>query len=245
MSKFTSDMNKDNLKTIILSDRMMVLNAICEEINSKKSDDKALKEFIDSFSKNYQKYLSLDTPSFMDKKRRKKVQRFRKISPYLAFCAYYRDSKRDKTGKLSDNVLTITKQAGALWKKMSEKERKPWEQKAIELTEVSKKAWDEKERIQRQKLEKPSEADIREMKKNDLSILVEKSQINITARTSLKEIRELLIKHYYPVSPSKESISKMKKSELQELISKIGIQSSKDIKSMQNAIISHYYPTQS
>ena len=136
MTKDMSVMTNENLKSYIVADRMTILNAIAKDCASVSSKDAAT--WLKTFSQRVESYMAIPMPEVADKKRKKKVMRFRKISPYLAFCANYRDSKRvprgDPNGKLKENVLEITKQAGALWKKMSEKERRPWNAKAEEMT---------------------------------------------------------------------------------------------------------------
>ena len=114
-----SQMTPDALKSYIVADRMTILNAIAKDCASVPAKDAAA--FLKSFEKRVESYMSIAMPEIADKKRKKKVVRFRKISPYLAFCANYRDGKRGSDGKLKENVLEITRQAGALWKKMSGK----------------------------------------------------------------------------------------------------------------------------
>merc|ERR1712010_361590 len=224
-------MTNETLKSYIVADRMMVLNAIAKDCASVSAKDSAA--WLKNFDKRVDSYMSIAMPEFADKKRKKKVVRFRKISPYLAFCANYRDSKRDpKTKKLNENVLEITKQAGALWKKMSEKERRPWNTKAEKMS---------KEAIT------PSAAAIREMKKGELNGLIEKGNVVIPSKANLKDIRELVVAHYYPKTaptPTQDEITKMKRAELSSLLEKVGVQLSakKDTKTMQAALISHYYP---
>merc|ERR1711861_74602 len=115
------EMNNESLKTYIINDRVKLLNTIAKDIQNAN--------FVKNFTKYRDTYLNSEVP-VIDNKRKKKIQRFRKISPYLAFCASYRDSKRDSQGKLTENVLEITRQAGSLWKNMSAKERFPWESKS-------------------------------------------------------------------------------------------------------------------
>ena len=79
------------------------------------------------------------------------------------------------------------------------------------------------------------------MKKSELVSLVSKSGITVGSKASLKEIREKLIAFYSaPTYPTEEEIGRMKKDELRALIDKAGINSQKDLKSMQSALISHY-----
>lgn len=242
MSKSMS-MTNETLKSYIVADRMMVLNAIAKDCASVSAKDSAA--WLKNFDKRVDSYMSIAMPEFADKKRKKKVVRFRKISPYLAFCANYRDSKRDpKTKKLNENVLEITKQAGALWKKMSEKERRPWNTKAEEMTKTAKIAWDKK--MSKEAIT-PAAAAIREMKKGELNGLIEKGNVVIPSKASLKDIRELVVAHYYPKTaptPTQDEITKMKRAELVSLLEKVGVQLSakKDTKTMQAALISHYYP---
>merc|ERR1712196_393208 len=207
------EMNNESLKTYIINDRVKLLNTIAKDIQNAN--------FVKNFTKYRDTYLNSEVPVIDNKKRKKKIQRFRKISPYLAFCASYRDSKRDSQGKLKDNVLEITKQAGSQWKKMTEKDRRPWEQKAEELTRAARIAWDEKHNTSpTQTQESPestySAADIRDMKKSELMNLVTKSGIAIDPKASLKVIRERLTAHYATRTnqPTEEQIGRMKKDEL-------------------------------
>ena len=244
MTKDMSVMTNENLKSYIVADRMTILNAIAKDCSSVSSKDAA--NWLKTFSQRVESYMAIPMPEVADKKRKKKVVRFRKISPYLAFCANYRDSKRvprgDPNGKLKENVLEITKQAGALWKKMSEKERRPWNAKAEEMTAKAKVAWDQK--MSKESITPTAEA-IREMKKSELTKLIEKNNVVIPAKASLKDTRELVVAFFYPPTartPSQEQIVKMKKSELSSLIEKAGLSAKKDTKAMQAALISHYYP---
>ena len=257
MSKNMSDITTETLKPYIIADRMSLLNAI-ERDMADVSDADASK-FIKTFEKRLENYMSIPMPEVSDKKRKKKVVRFRKVSPYLAFCANYRDSKRDKNGKLpkyvdvkndkgkvekASAVLEFTRQAGAQWKQMTENQRKPWVAKAEELTVQSRKAWDKK---MEEEASPPAEEVIREMKKGDVTKLVNKTGVVIPNKASLKDMKEILVAHFYPKTsdvpaPSQEEIGKMKKAELVSLIEKAGISSKKDTKNMQRALISHYYP---
>ena len=244
MTKDMSVMTNENLKSYIVADRMTILNAIAKDCSSVSSKDAA--NWLKTFSQRVESYMAIPMPEVADKKRKKKVVRFRKISPYLASCANYRDSKRvprgDPNGKLKENVLEITKQAGALWKKMSEKERRPWNAKAEELTAKAKVAWDQK--MSKESITPTAEA-IREMKKSELTKLIEKNNVVIPAKASLKDTRALVVAFFYPPTartPSREQNVKMKKSELSSLIEKAGLSAKKDTKAMQAALISHYYP---
>ena len=257
MSMNMSDMTTETLKSYVIADRMSLLNAIEKDIAGVSDSDAVA--FLRSFDKRLENYMSIPMPQVSDKKRKKKVARFRKVSPYLAFCANYRDSKRDKNGKLPkfvevrtekgksekvSAVLEFTRQAGAQWKKMTETQRKPWVAKAEELTVKSREAWDKK---MKSEASPPTEEAIREMKKADVTKLVNKTGVVIPNKASLKDMKEVLVAHFYPKNivppaPSQEEIGKMKKAELLSLIEKAGITSKKDTKTMQRALISHYYP---
>ena len=244
MTKDMSTMTTENLKSYIVADRMTVLNAIAKDCAGVSTKDAA--NWLKSFSQRVEGYMAISMPEVADKKRKKKVMRFRKISPYLAFCANYRDSKRvprgDPKGVLKENVLEITKQAGALWKKMSDKERTPWTAKADELTAAAKIVWDKK--MSKESITPTTEA-IREMKKSDLSKIIEKHNVVIPAKASLKDTRELVVAYFYPPTsrtPTQDQIVKMKKTELSSLIEKAGLSAKKDTKAMQAALIGHYYP---
>merc|ERR1712196_54082 len=159
---------------------MTILNSITKNMSSTNLKETTALAFIKNFENTFEKYMTLPLPEVVDKKRRKKIVRFRKVSPYLAFCAAYRDSKRDSKGKLptkidgTSAVLQITREAGAEWKKLSEKERKPWQAKAEELTIAAKKVWDA--RVINESAS-PSAESIREMKKTELTKLVNKTSI--------------------------------------------------------------------
>merc|ERR1712196_535949 len=163
-------------------------------------------------------------PVLQDKKRKKKIQRFRKISPYLAFCANYRDSKRDSQGKLTENVLEITRQAGSLWKNMSAKERFPWESKSVEMTNQARAAWDKKmssigESKSVVESSIPSLETISEMKKSEVLETIQNYSISVGIKASLKDMRNAVRNYYYP-NPTQSQINSMKKSELLKLIEK-------------------------
>ncbi len=233
------NISQETLKSYILADRLTLLNRIsndCQSVNAKDAF-----AFLKNFEKHAQeKYMSIEMPQIADKKRKKKVVRFRKTSPYLAFCGSFRESKRGSDGKIEGKIPDITREAGAKWKSMTEKEKKPWISKAEEITKKSKAAWDLK---MQEKEVKPSAESIRLMKKVELTKLINKDDIVIPSRVNLKDMKELIVSYYYPVEPpvpSEEDILKMKKKDLLVLIEKCGITVKKDNKSMQKALVEHY-----
>lgn len=233
------NISQETLKSYILADRLTLLNRIandCQSVNAKDAFT-----FLKNFEKHAQeKYMSIEMPQIADKKRKKKVVRFRKTSPYLAFCGSFRESKRGPDGKIEGKIPDITREAGAKWKSMTEKEKKPWISKAEEITKKSKAAWDLK---MQEKEVKPSAESIRLMKKVELTKLINKDDIVIPSRVNLKDMKELIVSYYYPVEPpvpSEEDILKMKKKDLLVLIEKCGITVKKDNKSMQKALVDHY-----
>tara|TARA_B100001175_G_scaffold317912_1_gene337478 strand:- start:6194 stop:7006 length:813 start_codon:yes stop_codon:yes gene_type:complete len=236
MSKANSDLTTETLKNYIVNDRTTLLNAIVKDMSNVSANNAS--DYLRNFSKKIEGFLSLDYPVVDNKKRKKKERRFRKISPYLAFCAHYRNSKRDSNGKLRENVLEITKQAGAKWKNMKEKDRKPWEVEAEKATRIARANWDK----EHSSVPAPTSDEIREMKKSELMNLVTTSGVSVSQKATLKEIRDKLVAHYS--APTEEQICKMKKDELKKLIDQAGIRAQKDTKSMQSALISHYYPAQ-
>tara|TARA_B100000427_G_scaffold309017_1_gene297669 strand:- start:985 stop:1698 length:714 start_codon:yes stop_codon:yes gene_type:complete len=236
MSKTNSELTTETLKNYIVNDRTALLNAIVKDMSGVSANN--AHDYLRNFGKKVECFMALEYPVVDNKKRKKKERRFRKISPYLAFCAHYRNSKRDANGKLSENVLEITKQAGAKWKNMKEKDRKPWEVEAEKATRIAKANWDKEHNT----VVRPSEEEIREMKKSELMSLVTTVGLVITPKATLKEIRDKLVAHFS--APTEEQICKMKKDELKQLIEKAGLSAQKDTKSMQSALISHYYPAQ-
>lgn len=239
-SNIMTELTNATLKTYIDADRVNLLDAIVKDMS--KVDSKNASEYLKSFSSRSSMFKELPVAVVPDKKRRKKVIRFRKISPYLAYCAHYRDSKRDKDGKLKQNVLDITREAGALWKKLSEKDRKIWVVAAEKLTKEAKVAWDSKMEAE----SKPPTAEmISSMKKNSLMDCVEKEGLVLQSKITLTKLREVVTQHYYPTpapepTPTAEQIVKMKKTELLTLVEKAGINAKKDTKAMQQALISHF-----
>jgi len=236
MSKTNSELTTETLKNYIVNDRTALLNAIVKDMSGVSANN--AHDYLRNFGKKVECFMALEYPVVDNKKRKKKERRFRKISPYLAFCAHYRNSKRDANGKLSENVLEITKQAGAKWKNMKEKDRKPWEVEAEKATRIAKANWDKEHNT----VARPSEEEIREMKKSELMSLVTTVGLVVTPKATLKEIRDKLVSHF--AAPTEEQICKMKKDELKQLIEKAGLSAQKDTKSMQSALISHYYPAQ-
>jgi len=234
------NITQETLKSYILADRLSLLNRIindCQSVNGKESA-----AFLKNFEKYAQEnYMSIEMPHFVEKKRKKKVLRFRKTSPYLAFCGAFRESKRGPDGKIQGKIPEITREAGSKWKVMTDKEKKPWIAKAEELTKKSKAAWDLK---MQQKEVKPTVEAIRQMKKVELTKLINKDDIVVPNRVNLKDMKELIINYYYPKSPpipTEEDILKMKKKDLLTLIEKCGISVKKDNKSMQKALVDHYH----
>tara|TARA_Y100000389_G_scaffold177358_1_gene189548 strand:+ start:1403 stop:2131 length:729 start_codon:yes stop_codon:yes gene_type:complete len=233
-----SELNSETLKNLIVADRMTLLNTIVKDMTSVSAKDAS--EYLKNFGQKVKTYLDLPVPELADKKRKKKVMRFRKISPYLAYCAAFRDSKRGKDGKLKENVLDITREAGARWKKMSEKDRKPWIVASEKLTAEAKVAWDKKMAAAAQT---PTAEAIRGMKKTTLLDIADTAHLVVPNKLSLKDLRELVVAHFYPATeptPTADQIVKMKKSELLALVDKAGITSKKETKAMQQALISHY-----
>tara|TARA_Y100000389_G_scaffold8472_2_gene8063 strand:- start:64 stop:795 length:732 start_codon:yes stop_codon:yes gene_type:complete len=235
-------------RNVILSDRKQILSKISDDLKKLKSFDE-IKKYAGSLETKSNKYLTSTIPSMPDK-RRKKDAKFRKISAYLAYCGSYRDSQRDKNGKLVKNVLEVTKEAGSNWKKMDTKARQPWVKKAEELTLLSKKEWDLKQAELKKKLEDaasattiPSEKEILSMKKKDLLALLKDDS---KSEASLKDIRQTAILKFHSSEkvqiPSAEEITKMKKTQLLTMAEKIGIQlKDQKLKGMQDAIINHLH----
>lgn len=235
------NITQDTLKSYILADRITLLNRITNDCQSVSTKDACA--FLKNFEKRAQEnYMSIELPQLIEKKRKKKVLRFRKTSPYLAFCGHFRESKRGPDGKINGKIPDITRQAGAQWGSMNEKDKAPWVVKAEEMTKKSKKVWDKK---LLEKEVKPSPESIREMKKVELSKLANKDDIGIPSKINLKDMKELIVNFYYPptpIVPTQQDIAKMKKNDLLTMIEKCGIAVKKDTKSMQAALISHYYP---
>ncbi len=234
-------------KNIILSDRKALIGKIVEELRN-LSNFNELKKFTNSLETKSNKILNAATPP-MPEKRRKKETRFRKISPYLAFCANYRDSKRNKDGKLTQNVLDVTREAGKRWQSMNESAREPWNKKANELTTIARAEWDAKEAQKvidnSVKVSVPKTDDLLKMKRKDLlTLLKDTSKSNCT----LKELRNIVAEQFVSntetsVIPSTDEINRMKKNELVSMASKIGLnlKDTKSCKSIQAAIIAHYH----
>ncbi len=234
MSKTTE---KVQIRTVVLADRKEILTSIQKDLSS--SDKTVVEGVVKSLVQgNFDKYMSIEVPNVNERRRKKKVQRYRKTSPYLAFCAWFRDQNRDKSGKLKENVLDITKKAGAKWGSMSEADRKPWEAKAAEISAKEKIKFD---KMNASTNNAPSIMEIKGMKKCELTDLANKNNMEINPKMSLKLTREKLVEFYHPSNrPTEGEITKMKKAELQKLIEKVGLESDKDIKSMQTVLISHY-----
>lgn len=234
-----TELTSETLKSYIQTDRKTLLDKIVKDMSSVSQKNSA--DYLAKFSEQIPFYMEMSMPEVSAKKRKVKVPRFRKVSPYFAYCTHYRNSKRDKEGKLTANVLDITKDAGANWRKMSEKERTPWVQTADKLTTEAKRVWDSKQSTS------PTPDVIREMKKPELMTIAETENITVPPKISLKELRELVVVHFAPTptpvessAPTPDQITKMKKSELLALVEKVGINSKKDTKTMQQALISHY-----
>ena len=117
-------------------------------------------------------------------------------------------------------------------RRCQEKDRKPWNAKAEELTAKAKAVWDKK--MSTEAVTPTAEA-IREMKKGELTKIVEKTGVVIPAKASLKDMRELVVAHFYPPTPptpTQDQIVKMKKTELLALVEKAGLTAKKDTKAM-------------
>lgn len=246
----TYDMSDaSEFKNIILSDRKMLISKIVEELRNVINLNE-LKKFANSLETKSNKILNSTTPP-MPEKRRKKESRFRKISPYLAFCANYRDSQRNKDGKLTQNVLDVTREAGKRWQSMNTSAREPWIKKAFELTTVARAEWDAKEAQKMNsdaaKVSPPKTDDLLKMKRKELlTLLKDSSKSNCT----LKELRNAVIEQFTTniekttnTVPSTDEINRMKKNELISMADKIGlnIKDNKTCKSIQAAIIAHYH----
>lgn len=242
-----AELTTETLQSYIQTDRKTLLEKITKDMASVSQKDSA--EYLSKFNQRVPTYMELAMPEVSTKKRKVKVERFRKTSPYFAYCTNFRNSKRNKEGKLTENVLDITKEAGSNWRAMSEKDRKPWIEAANKLTAQAKVAWDAKHSAPSPS---PTPEIIREMKKNELMEIAEKESISLPKKLSLKDLRELVVAHFTPVvadtspapvqvsGPTPDQITKMKKSELLALVEKAGITSKKDTKAMQQALISHY-----
>lgn len=240
-----SDLTNETLKTYILADRKTLLDKVVKDMSS--VSQKNAPEYLSTFKNSVQTYMDLAIPEVATKKRKIKVDRFRKISPYFAYCTNFRNSKRDKSGKLTSNVLDITKEAGANWRKMSEKDRKPWVDAAEKLTTEAKVAWDLKHASSN--VVTPSPDAIRDMKKADVVSSLRSAGVSIPAKANLNELREMLVAHFatadsvvrsLEVKPTADQIVKMKKAELLDLVERAGLSAKKETKAMQQALISHF-----
>ena len=247
-----TELTSETLKSYIQADRRKLLEKIEKDMSSVSPQNST--EYLSKFGERVNSYMNLAIPEVLQKKRKVKVERFRKVSPYFAYCTNFRNSKRDKQGKLTANVLEITKEAGANWRKMSEKDRKPWIENANKLTAQAKVAWDKTHSTPALSVSSapsvpstpsvpsasPTPKAIREMKKTDLLQIAESQGVSVPTKISLKALRDLIVAHFTPVVPTTNQITKMKKSELLALVEKAGIVSDKDTKTMQQALISHY-----
>lgn len=241
-------------KNVIIADRKCLVGKVVEELR-KVGDLNELKKFANSLETKSNKLINSNIPPMPDR-RRKKEARFRKISPYLAFCANYRDSQRNAEGKLTENVLDVTRKAGKIWQSMNEAARKPWHTKAEELTEIARSQWDAKqlEKKNTQELETketsvPTKDVIMTMKRKELLVLLkDTSKTNVT----LKELRTAVVEQFYSAVeaevktdttiPTTDQINKMKKNELVSMAEKLGLQiKDNKIKCYQAAIIAHYH----
>lgn len=239
-------------KTVIIGDRKLLIGKIVQELR-KVGDLNELKKFANSLETKSNKFLNSNVPAMPDR-RRKKEPRFRKISPYLAFCANYRDSQRNADGKLTQNVLDVTRKAGKLWQSMDTTARIPWLKKAEELTSVARSEWDAKELekknkhlLEEKQTQVPSVDTIMTMKRKELIPLLKDSS---KTTGTLKELRTAVVEqlHSSPETPetpvpSTDEISKMKKNELVFMAEKLGLQlKDTKLKGIQAAIIAHYHP---
>merc|ERR1711871_454037 len=235
-----SDMTTETLKSFIIADRMTLLNAIAKDFAGVSAADAA--NFLKTFDQRVETYMSVPMPEVNTKKRRPKEKRFRNTSPYLAYCAAFRDKKRDANGKLKGNVLQITTEAGKAWGKLKPEEKKKWVAVAEKISAEKRKEFD----AAAAKTAAPPTAEaIREMKKGELTKLVNKTGVVVPNKASLKDTREVLVAHFYPkpAAPSQDEIVKMKKTELLALVAKAGLTPpKKDTKALTAALLSHYYP---
>lgn len=236
-------MTGETLKSYVIADRMSLLNTIAKDFASVADADAAA--FLKTFDQRVEKYMSVAMPEVKDNKKRPKEKRFRKCSAYLAYCEDFRNKRRDKHGKLTGNVLELTTECGKAWGKLSPEQRKPYQALAEKITARKKAEFDA---AQARDAAPPTAEAIREMKKGELTKLVNKSGVVVPNKASLKDIREVLVAHFYPKppvdpAPTQDALGKMKKAELQALIAKVGITPpKKDTKSMQAALVAHYYP---
>jgi hypothetical protein len=242
--------NKDILDQYLQCDRKCILDGIYVDL---KSAD-CLASAVTTFEKKYQVYMSMAVPTSTEKKRRKIVC-FRKISPYLAYCGNYRDSKRNKDGKLEENVLEVTKQAGSIWKTMNDTDRSPWVVKADELTKLAKETWDVNHTVHETQVPEfpvlTSEI-IKQMSKSEIMAVVKTRSIAIPAKMPMKDIQLLLISQLVVevddtpievVVPSVDEINKMKKTEVLSLLSdaKIEVLKKDTLKKMQSVLVAHFH----
>lgn len=238
-----------DFKNVIVTDRKQLLARISADLKNLKSFEE-VKKYASSLETKSNKYATSSIPS-MPEKRRRKEPKFRKISAYLAFCAHFRDSQRDKGGKLTKNVLDVTREAGSVWRGMDKSARSPWVAKAEELTKVAKVEWDvkESERLAKLEAEKstseqkiPTRDEIMNMKKKDLVKFLTKP---VSAKDTLKDIRGLVLNTLYTEVtsiPTTEEINKMKKNELVFMAEKLGLElKDTKLKGIQAAIIQHYH----
>lgn len=236
-------------KNVIVTDRKQILGYIATDLKNLKSFEE-VKKYASSLETKSNKYVTSSIPP-MPEKRRRKEPKFRKISAYLAFCAHFRDSQRDKGGKLTKNVLDVTREAGTVWRGMDKTARAPWVSKAEQLTKVAKAEWDikEAERAAKLKSEKtlteqkiPTRDEIMSMKKKDLVKFLTNP---VSSKDTLKDIRNLVVNTLYTDAtsiPTTEEINKMKKNELVFMAERLGLElKDTKIKGIQAAIIQHYH----
>lgn len=237
-------------KNIIVADRKYLLECVATDLK-KISNFEEIKKYTSSLVNKGNKYITRSIPPMPDKKRRKELQ-FRKVSAYLAFCSHFRDSQRNKDGKLTKNVLDITREAGSLWRNMDNNARTPWATKADELTKLAKAEWDMKE-SEKNAIANNTESKnkntlytpeiIKTMKRKDIAKLLNRT---ITSKDTTEQLRNMLISQYCEEKetntiPTMEEINKMKKSELVSMAKSLGIElKNTKIKDMQTRLIQHY-----
>lgn len=248
---------------IVFADRKKILNAVYSDLKQCKTLEQALNHLVE----NFQTYHS--APIHVPEIKRKQNLRFRKTSPYLAFCADFRNSKRAPDGTLKENVLEITKQAGALWKKISETERAKWSKKAEEMSAKALATWEAKQRsqeISEKNTELPTYDMVQSAKKNAIVKMMKKHNILVPDETPLKVMRDKLNAIATGVpdqtvtkkTPAKKAstavkleapkdknyVSKLKKTELLSMIKtfKIQVELSKTpkVSELQNVLINHF-----
>ena len=169
------------LKSNVVADRYSILKTIIAEMKkSKLSKD----EFAIALENSIDKILDRD----FEIKKLTKPKKFRRMSPYIAFCKNFRDENRNADGKIKGDVHEITREAGKTWKSLTEDQKKFWSKIANDLTEKAKIAFEKSKKEDT----KPTSNDIDTSNKNQLKKIAKRYNVVIPEKSDIDDIRFLI-----------------------------------------------------